>query len=312
MLIQKTHIRNVAPYLEGIALGAELRPAIELTDRHRHKLVRIGFPERPASGDTILPNGIGPVSRFNADGRWKVHRDRPKEDRYVRTIRWSWKTWRGRNDYEEHEDFKDIYRECYPRTFEAPPGSELTYMEAGGAAYVVATPLRNSEANRETIRHVINLYLETFGECELLKGDLGRFDGIEARRLTWKMLPPGRHPWSRLHSHLSDSLKRYSENTKSVIFDRQKTLLDHGPDEQFIGMGGFSDYIAYVFHDRGLVVLESIRKGNAIYVFGQNWTRFSKLTKAEILNQDLNLARIVHTAGWKERLERLLSDRAAA
>jgi hypothetical protein len=50
--------------------------------------------------------------------------------------------------------------------------------------------------------------------------------------------------------------------------------------------GGFSDYIAYVFAERRLVVLESVRKGNAIYVFGQNWDRFSKLSKAEILDRN--------------------------
>lgn len=125
------------------------------------------------------------------------------------------------------------------------------------------------------------------------------------------MLPPGEHPWPRVQERLACVLTRFLEDTRAVILDRQRTILAHEPDEQFVGAGGFSDYIAYVFRTRGIVVLECIRKGNAIYVFGQDWARFSKLTKAEIINQNLHLDRIVHIEGWKERLARVLVRRAA-
>lgn len=311
MLIQKKHIRNVMTCLEGIAPGTEMRIATTLDEAKLRRLSGIGFNEKPEHGETVLPRDIGPVSRFNADGRWLTHRDEPKEERYIRTVRWRWKQWHGR-DLEEMEDFKDIYRLCYPRSFIPPPSIELTYAQQGERAFVVSPVLVNHDDQHERIRHTINLALELFGECELMKRDLSPFEGIRTHRVSWKILPKGAHPWPRLHAHLTDFLRRYSDNTKAVIYDRQKTILAHGPDEQFIGAGGFSDYIAYVFAARGVVVLECIRKGNAIYVFGQNWEDFTKLTKAEVISAGVHEARIVHTEGWKERLARLLDAHAAA
>lgn len=141
---------------------------------------------------------------------------------------------------------------------------------------------------------------------------MSAFEDIKVTRVSWKMLPEGSHPWPRLHRHLSDVLKRYSENTKAVIFDRQRTIMAYNPDELFVGTGGFSDYIAYVFASRNLVILECIRKGNAIYVFGRDWDQFTKLTKAEVISAGVHEARIVHTEGWKERLARLLDAREVA
>lgn len=312
MIVRKTRIRNLSAYIGGIPIGAEFRPVVELDETSRNKLARIGYSDSPSSGETVLPNGIGPISRFNADGKWQVHREQPKEERYVRTVRWTWKQWAGRGRYEEHEDFRDIYRWCYPRSAVPAPGIELTYLEHDGKAYVVAPTLRNLDDQNVAMLHAINLFLELFGYCELVKGDLSRFSNILVKRLNWKMLPPGKYPWQCLKSHLGEVLKRTSENTQGVIFDRQETILSFDPDAQFVGTGGFSDYIAYVFKDGGLVVLESIRKGNAIYVFGLNWDRFSRLTKSEIISADLHMARLVHTKGWKTRLARLMDGREAA
>ena len=201
---------------------------------------------------------------------------------------------------------------CYPRSAVSAPGVELTYLEKDGKFYIVAPAVRNLEHQHTHVLHSINLLLELFGWCELVKVDLSRFSNITVKRLNWKMLPPGKYPWQRLKTHLGEVLKSSSENTQSVIFDRQETILSFDPDEQFVGTGGFSDYIAYTFNDRGLVVLESIRKGNAIYVFGLDWGRFSKLTKSEIINANLHLARLVHTKGWKTKFARLMDGREVA
>lgn len=312
MIIRKKRIRNLSAYIGGIPIGAEFRPIVELDEKSCKKLARIGYSDSPASGETVLPNGIGPISRFNADGKWRVHRDQPKEERYVRTVHWTWKQWAGRGQYEEHEDFRDIFRLCYPRSEVPAPGVELTFLEKDGKAHVVTPALRNLDDQHDSALHSINLLLELFGVCELARSDLSRFSNIIVKRLNWKMLPPGKYPWQRLKAHLGEVLKRTSENTQSVIFDRQETILSFDPDEQFVGTGGFSDYVAYVFKDRGLVVLECIRKGNAIYVFGLDWDRFSKLTKSEIINANLHKARLVHSKGWKTRFARLMEVREAA
>lgn len=307
MIIRKKRIRNAARYMGGIPPGTELRPVVQITPTHRKKFQAIGFSDAPKNGDTILPAARGAVSRFNAEGKWVIHRDQPKENRYIRTVRWKWKQWRGRNSYEEHEDFRDIQKDCYPRTRVPPPGVELTYLEVEGEAYVVAPVFRNQPDDHEGICHAINLLLENFREAELTQSDLKKFQQVKLTRLNWKLLPQGAYPWKRLEDHLKSTLNRTSGNTQAVIMDRQKTIMSYKPAEQFIGLGGFSDYIAYTFPDHGLIVLECVRRGNAIYVFGKDWKRFAQLTKAEILKDNLHVARIIHSKGWKAALDQLLS-----
>lgn len=312
MYIKKRRIRNVANYLAKIPNRVEVQPVVRLTNDNRKILAKIGFGNAPKHGDTILPAIIGAVSKFNSEGRWIIHKDRPKERRYIRTVRWRWRQWTGRGSHEEYEDFKDIFKDCYPRTLDEPPGTELTYFKVGGEEYIAAPATSNSESNHTALRHSINLLLECFRECELVQSDFSSFLSAKTSRINWKMLPAGAHPWPRIEAHLNEALKRVSGNTQSVIIDRQKTILAHRPTELFVGLGGFSDYIAYSFPDRKMVILECVRRGNAIYVFGKDWKQFSTLTKAEIIQNKFHIARIVHSKGWKSKLTQLLNLPKAA
>jgi len=79
-----------------------------------------------------------------------------------------------------------------------------------------------------------------------------------------------------------------------------------------VSRGGFDDYLAYLFRARKIVILESVRRDNAIYVFGRDWKKVSQLTKAEVLSNRFHVARIVHTKGWKTQLARLMARTRAA
>ena len=68
----------------------------------------------------------------------------------------------------------------------------------------------------------------------------------------------------------------------------------------------FANYLAYLFPDRDLVLMESLEHGNATYVFDGNWEEFSQLTKAEILSQGLQKDRLIHSKGWENRLAEVL------
>lgn len=311
MLIRKSYIRNIIPYLEDIPSGHEFRPIVMLSPEQLDSLQDIGFSHPLETGQTILPNVLGSVSRYNADGKWEVHRSEKKEYRYIRTILWRWKQWNGPSQ-EEHMGFRDIYRYCYPRTLHEPPGVELTYAKHEGIPYISSPILKNSTDQHEVILHQINLILELFGECELVNDNLNTFSPIKINRVTWKMLPQGEHPWDRLKDHLHGCLKQLAENTQTLIYDRQETIRAFNPDSLFVGTGGFSDYIAYSFTSRNIIILECIRKGNALYVFDRNWKRFSQLTKAEIINRELHVERIIHNVTWKERLTRILKQSTAA
>ena len=310
--IDNKRVLNISSRLEGFVAAAEIRVVIDIDEAVRTRLPALGWVTHPATGDTILPAAVGPVSRFNAEGRWVALRDQPKESRYIGTVRWKWTTWAGRDRTEEHEDDRDIYRQCYPRDLIPPPAFELTFVEMVGKGWIVSRAFRNVPEDHAGIRHAVNLFLELFRSCDLVGADMKQTGDVPIRHVNWRLLPPGEYPWDRLGEHLGKMLQGRPERTASVIMDRQETIKSFGPVELHVGTGGFRDYIAYLFPAKGLVVLESVQRDNAIYVFGQNWQGVSRLSKAEVIAGKRQIARIVHSSGWKESLARLLLQADAA
>ena len=52
--------------------------------------------------------------------------------------------------------------------------------------------------------------------------------------------------------------------------------------------------------------MESLYLGNATYVFGDDWLNISMLTKNDIIQGKLSLARIIHDRGWEKKISELL------
>ena len=311
MRITKHHIKNAAIYLNGIPENSVFRVMSRLDKSSFHQLIRAGFQASATHGSTILPSSIGPTTRLNANGRWIVQRHLPKELRYIRTVYWKWEQFSG-NDREEHEGMKDIYRLCYLRDFVAPPSVEVTLTFAGDQICATTPELTKTTGLEDHNIHCVNLMLELFGHCDLVSEDLNSLQMPRIRKANWRMLPPGEYPWEKLERHIQNATSGRSADTQRVIWDRQDAIKSLSPDEIFVGEAGFGDYLAYVFKSRNLVVLESVRKDNAIYAFGLDWKRVSQLSKAEILRDNLQLARIVHTNGWKTNLTGLLTKMSAA
>lgn len=306
MKITKKRVLNIDPYLSKIVTSSTFKIVAEITPDKYKRLQQLGFTFPFQTGDTLLPKPIGPVSRFNAEGMWQPLRNLPKEPRYIRTVQWTWKQWTGGGGFEEHTEFRDIHRDCYPRAFTPPPSLSLTYTNIGDRELVVSTGLINENSVKTLNKHAINLFLELFGTCEIVTTNLKSFDPPDVRYANWQLLPPGDHPWDRIESHIRRRLRSKSDGTRAVILDRQTTLYQYGPSVVYQGIGGFDDYLAYVFEAEKIVILESIQKGNAIYVFGLDWERLAKLSKGEIIADNLHLHRIVHTVGWKDRLKMVL------
>lgn len=308
MSIVQKRVRNVEGYLSHLPPGQRFRVVCAVANPA--VLVRLGLSETPQDGDTILPSIVGAVSRYNAEGRWIVHRDLPKERRYVNTIWWTHVEWHG-PDREEVEESVDIERECFQRELSPPPAVSLTHSARGGVRQICSPVLCSRPEEYNSIKHVINLFLELFGCCTLLpEGFPGAIQSVSVQRVNWKLLPPGQYPWDRVSEHVASVMKNRSEGTAKVILERQEVLQTLGPDEVHVGAGGFRDYIAYVFRVRGIVVLESVLRDNAMYVFGKEWRQFSQLSKGEVISSNHHLARIIHSKTWKTRLRKMI-ERAA-
>ena len=293
-LIRLKRVLNVERHVGCVAEGAKFRLLVRIEPDDALRLEKAGFDkDLLRDGDTVLPGGIGPATRLNANGRWQVRRDLPKELRYITTVMWKRMQWAGRNR-EEHETAVDIHRMCYPRELVPPTGFELTWRLQDRDAFLVSPQFRLEPAALNDIKIAMNVVLEIFGRCEVVNADLEWIPPATVRRVNWRMLPAGEHPWARIERHLADRLKGVPERVSAVILDRQKVIKAHGPDAIYEGVGGFSDYLAYEFRKCGIVILESIRRGNALYVLGDDWRKVSAMTKAEIIAGNLHLARIIH------------------
>lgn len=308
MIITKTKIRSLGRYTDHIRRNTEVRIIARLDNNAGTILQRAGFDPQVASGSTILPAMRGPATRRNAEGYFITHDDQPKERRYTHTCNWTRTDWHGN----EHSSEVDIYRNCYPRTQVAPTGVELTYVEHAGQRLLVSPVYVKNADHENLILAAINVMLELTRNCEIVTRALEDIPVPVRQQVRWKFLPPGDYPWGRIENVVQQATQNLPRHQRRALMERQQNIHSHSPSREFIGVGGFNDYLAYEFAELGIVVLESIRIGNAIYIFGQDWETVAQLSKGEIISGGLHLERIVHRGNWRRRLSRFLTRRDVA
>lgn len=301
MKIKKRRIRNVWDYTSLINDDHKFYITLSNLEKHKDKLKEIGF-DNLVIGEKILPLSLGPVSDYNAEGRYNIRRDLPKETKYKYVYR-EWKPW-GRN--ETYSGYYDIPYERYPREFIEPPCEELTIVGKDDEKLLISDAVVKTKSNENRIRHLINLFLELFGECELLNEDLVPPIQIKTISLNWNVLPEGRYPWDKVKGLINEIIQKSNESEQKVVRKCVKTITSFVPEFVAVGKGGFSSYLVFGFPEKNLYLLESEREGNATYVFRENWENLSKLTKREILSDELHEDRIIHSEEWESRVRWLL------
>lgn len=225
-----------------------------------------------------------------------------------RTIQWHWTEFHGRDSVEQ-TDYKDIPYSRYPRTFIAPPSVELSVATNTSDEKVIVAPAVTYDAQNEALlRHTINIFLELFGECQFFTSDLAEIIRVPLKRFNWTLLPKGKQTWAQLKNILTPVVQKAPGGNQPVIFHRLETINGYGPDFWAVGDAGFTGYIIMGFEAEDVYLCESIHKDNATYVFGEDWETLSQRTKAEILNENLHKARIIHREGWEARLSKLFSN----
>ncbi len=281
-------VRSLSIYKKVIERLPEFRlVSPSLTDATARS---IGFDGIPGVGDSILPLVIGPATEFNARGKEVVRRDLPKETK-SRMIYTSWKDWHGQT----HDGVQTRDYEVYPRDLVTPPEEFLTAMRKGGTTVAASRIVRNDESEADVV-HLLNLFLECFGEFELVAPDLT--EPTLVRKVNWRVLPPGQYPFERARQALDDYLRGLSEEDRETVTPRIRAITRHSPDFIAVGLGGFSDYVVFGFTARRRFVFESPNTGNATYVFRNEWEQISQLSKREIIQDGLHEARLVHNTRW--------------
>ena len=308
MIIQKSNIRKIDNYLKGIEDGDTIIVSIPYRDELRDTIIQCGFSTELEPGERVLPSPIGPVTRFNSEGKYIIHKDQPKEDAY-RLTEWTWNEYHGPYDTVERSGIVEVPYKRYPRTYIDPPSIELNIVvNNDGTLLVVSNPIDYIKENEDNLLFTINIFLEIFKECHLLNIEMQELIRTPTIRLNWEILPRGMRPWEEQRQMISSIIDQQPEGNQKVINKRFQTINEHQPDFTAVGRAGFSGYIIFGFSEKNLYVLECLMVNNATYIIDNNWELLSSLTKAEILNNNLHRDRIIHRKSWFENINRILNE----
>lgn len=297
-MINKKSIRNVSNYLFAIKDGEEFFVVKNANDVSQQLIKSIGFSNGLINGVQVLPRAMGPVSKFNAEGGFIKLIDLPMETMY-RTI--CVQDWHGNDHY------VDVPYKRYQRENIKAPSVELKIVEMDGVFYLVSPKMNKSDSEDENNKHVINLFLELFGSCEIFNQSYEpAISTIPTTRVNWHILPEGEYPWERL-SQIAGNLSSYRAGKAKMQRHNIRIIESYNPKNMIYGMGGFRGYLIFVFPERNLFVMENVMYGNATYVFENEWEQFSQLTKAEIIQNNLQRYRFEHREGWEDNIRKILS-----
>lgn len=250
----------------------------------------LGFDSVPLAGASIVPSPEGPATLFNARGKEIIRRDLPMITK-SRSINTSWKDWHGHT----HHGSQTRSYEAYPREHIAPPGEFLTAVETDGGIAMASRVIDRTESE-EIIANLLNIYLECFLRFDIVDPNLAV--PVRVQKINWRILPPGTFPFDRAMQVLDSYLAQLTDADRVAAEQRIRTITRHEPDFMAVGLGGFSEYIVFGFTRRQRYVFESPETGNATYIFRNEWEEVSQLTKRQILQEQLQEARIIHTARW--------------
>ncbi len=307
MFITGKRKRKLDKELLSFKGGSKVIPGIAINDQLKPLLSEIGFTAKLNVGETVLPPAkFGPVCRFNAEGKTLIHKDKPMETAY-RQAEWRWEQWAGRWGTETQSKIVDVPYQRYPRTLIPPPCIELSVTQnPKNDKFIVAPDHEINFQESDALLHAINIFLEIFGQCEVLSENLEGYEIANVTRLNWRILPPGKWPWEKVEKEVKPLVDQASEQNQVVIRYRLQAITAFDPEFVAIGQAGFSGYLIFGFPKNNLFVLESLYSGNATYVFEEAWEELSKLTKAQILQENLQKDRIVHREPWKAKVDKLL------
>ncbi|OJV19307.1 MAG: hypothetical protein BGO21_08605 [Dyadobacter sp. 50-39] len=306
MRLKQTRIHDVNIFLHALPDGSKFQISLTDIERHHKVLSALGFSSQLNPGERLLPRPRGPVSLFNSEGR----QDPQKDQKMIRCYRDGMiKDWHG------HWHHVEIPYKRYPRVTIPAPGEELTVDVKDGKTVVVSRTLEyrpNDARQNEAIKHTINLFLELFGECDILSDELLQIHKFKIERRNWRVLPTGEYPWERAKDILKDITKSLSNAQRRLVDYRFRHISGFNPSKLIIGEAGFDGYVIFCFEDLNLYLLESRFTDNATYVFGEDWESLCQLTKAEILDEHLQKYRLVHRGGWPQKVAGLLNRRQKA
>lgn len=195
MIIQGKSVRRVKKYLSQFNEGECFYVGIRNLNGYSKELKEYGIVGELQEGESFIPRPNKKITTYNANGKVVINKSIKEE----RTIERPYHIvdWHGK----PHSGTCYDTRLCYRRDFISPPEIELTYSNG----LLLSPLLIKSSDNEEIITHIVNMYLEMFGLCEILSENFTNKKSINLKRLSWSILPPG----STLGNQLNHMLIQY-------------------------------------------------------------------------------------------------------
>ncbi len=266
------------------------------------------------NGEIKKPNKViphskrGKYSNRNINGYGEKRRDLPKETYPV--------TFEAPNWGDSYNGTHEVtwYRERYQVESHSPRLSAIKIefldsspnLEDYAIKFEVSEVLdKESDNFDERLLECLNLLQENLFQCSVEAADSTISDYIESVQLSWEILPPGTK---------EEAIQRLFRGTKptkeqeNIVGDRYDFLLKLKPIKLIYGNSGFQRYFGALIRE-DLVVFENIRYGNAIYIMHGNWEELSVKSRLELLSGRFgnNFERVIHRAGWKKKARNIVN-----
>lgn len=295
MIIKKSRIISIDRYLGFIEPDKNIYVSVPQNDKNLDTLkIKCGVKQYDI-GRKIVPMMCGPITKFNRDGKAVVYKNKEKEERTFERD-YHVVDWHG----EDHYGTCFQTRQCYPKGIIAPPLEWLILDDE-----IIRSELITI-SDKDRLLHVINLFLEIFGYCEVLDEKEKPINkDIKIKTISWRILPPGKYPWDKAEKELQHYFENAPKKNKGVLLNRHKIISEHNPDFMAIGEDSFSGYVVYGYTNEDLYVFESDQINNATYIFKGKWEEASKLTKRDIIQGELCYKRLIHSKEWEKKIDNL-------
>lgn len=310
MLIVKQKRTRVIP--SAIASGAESTRLIVPVTGNKVNIEQFELDGLQQSGDIILPKAVGPATRRNLLGRLIVHRNQEK-DPYSYRMLWGRTQFCGREETEWVEDWITRHGFRYPRTQLPAENIEISLIEnEKGEQFYATEQLQHNNPERWVT--AANVMLEIFGFFWAIQPEEIELPLMITRRVNWHILPPGKTPFSSSEPALEKVIQTLKNKVHQNHARRSlKSICKQKPDSTMMGSAGFHGYVIFCFDrpEGSFAILENIQPNNATYIIGIQWEQIAKLSKKEILENDLHLARLIHGKSWEAEIDKWFNEHAA-
>lgn len=248
----------------------------------------------------------GRWSKYNVDGRPHVRKDLPKVDKTIG----GWQT-PNFGDWSKGSHTHYATRKVYQREtwyaqrlpvmidVQDPVDGQVTI------GFRVDRVFDRADLNERDLKLAVSLLRENINShASVIPTALSVADWLADQRVTWEILPRGEATFEKVVAQLkaNPSSPRVRE-----MQDRYQAVYGMHPGAVVVGDGEFSRYFGFKFRE-DLVALENLDYGNALYLMYEDWAVLSQRTRVELLaDADANYDRIIHRAGWENRLKALLT-----